>query len=61
MAEHKRYEAGSGGSGSEFYETTLDPADWFKWFEKDYKDTNGWTSVSYTHLYGIIMHVCSPL
>ena len=48
MAEHKRYDAGSDGSGSEFYKTTLDPADWFKWFDKDYKDTNGWTSVSYT-------------
>jgi hypothetical protein len=52
MAEHKRYEAGSGGSGSEFYETTLDPADWFKWFEKDYKDTNGWTSITISNKKG---------
>ena len=52
MAAHRRYEVGSGGSGSEFYETSLQPGDWYKWFEDGYGenpgDEDGWTSVSYS-------------
>ena len=51
MKEHQRNECGSGGSGAEYYETTLDPSDWYTWFKgEDAVDENGWTSVSYLYV-----------
>ena len=45
MGEYRRSEAGQGGSAETFYKTTLEPADWWKWFKSDYKEKEGWTEV----------------
>ena len=45
MGEYRRSEAGQGGSAETFYKTTLEPADWWKWFKNDYKAKEGWTEV----------------
>ena len=51
MGEYRRSEAGQGGSAERFYKTTLEPADWWKWFQSDYKEDDGWTEVlSYTKI-----------
>lgn len=51
MGEYRRSEAGQGGSAESFYRTTLEPADWWKWFQSDYKEDDGWTEVINALLY----------
>ena len=60
MSQLQRYDAGT--SGETFYQVTLQPGDWYKWFEKSSvgsdskpdgkEDDSGWTEVHihYVHL-----------
>ena len=52
MAENKKTDAGK--SGLEYYQTLLEPADWWQWFQADYSSQQGWTEVDiYHHKYYI--------
>lgn len=43
MAQQERIDPG--GDGSAFYNTVLEPADWWKWFQDDQASDEGWTEV----------------
>ena len=43
MAESNKTDAGK--SGLKYYQTLLEPADWWQWFQDDYSSDQGWTQV----------------
>ena len=45
MGQYRYHDPGEGGSAAPFYVTRFEPKDWWKWFEKDYKENHGWTQV----------------
>ena len=45
MDQNKLYNAGDGGNADEFYKTSFDPDDWWKFFSEA-KDDEGWKPVS---------------
>ena len=46
MGQRTLYEAGRHGAATPFYQTFLEPADWWKWFKGDEPEENeGWMQV----------------
>ena len=43
MSENNKTDAGK--SGLTYYQTLLEPANWWQWFQDDYKSEQGWTEV----------------
>ena len=48
MGQKTLYDAGRNSIAAPFYETLLEPTDWWKWFKEDAKiddDSESWTLV----------------
>ena len=53
MAQQERIDPG--GDGSKFYNTVLEPADWWKWFQDDQISDEGWTEVCHCMVTSILV------